>query len=280
MLMLFLKGIGIGIANIMPGVSGGTLAIVFNVYDKLVEAVGKFFGSDRKQKIEYLKFLFPIFLGAATGILLFAKILQLAYLNYPKATGFGFMILILPSIPLIVKNEPVNRKNISSFISGVLLTLVFIILGLKFGKKADAVGILKLYDLSYGMKLFLSGGIAAGAMIIPGISGSLLLMMLGEYYNILFAINGAVKAIFELLKNFSLDGAAALFTSGQFLILYTFGAGIIIGILGISKFIDHMLKKYRGVTLFFIDGIVAASVIQIIINIFPALDTFMRGIFN
>lgn len=280
MLMLFLKGIGIGIANIMPGVSGGTLAIVFNVYDKLIEAISNFFGADRKKKIEYLKFLFPIFLGAATGILLFAKILQMAYVNYPKMTGFAFMILILPSVPLIIKGERFSRKNINSFLLGALLTLAFIALDLKFGTKTGELGVLKAFDASYGTKIFLSGCIASAAMIIPGISGSLLLMMLGEYYNILFIINGAAKSIIELLKNFSLEGAVSLFSSSNFLILYTFAVGIILGILGVSKFINFMLNRYRGVTLFFIDGIVAASIIQILLNIFPAFDSFMRSLIN
>lgn len=268
MISLFLKGIGIGVANIMPGVSGGTLAVVFNIYDKLVEAVGGFLGASKKKKIEYLKFLLPIFLGAAIGILLFAKILQYLYMNYPKMTGFGFLLLIIPSIPLIVKGEKWNRRNTLSLILGFIFTIIFILLGLKFGIKGENLGIDKIFTLHYGLKIFLAGTIAAGAMIIPGISGSLLLIMMGEYYNILFTINGAVKNLIEFLKNFSFNGGLSLFTSDSFLILYTFGIGVLLGIIGFSKFIDYLLKKERGVTLFFIDGVVAASVIQILLNIF------------
>ncbi|MGL4980398.1 MAG: DUF368 domain-containing protein, partial [Fusobacteriaceae bacterium] len=262
------KGLGIGVANIMPGVSGGTLAVVFNIYDKLVESVGGIFGSDKKRRVEFIKFLLPIFSGAAIGILLFAKILQYLYINYPKITGFGFLLLIIPSIPLIVKGEKWSKKNILSLVIGFVFTVIFILLGLKFGVKGESLRIEKLFTINYGIKIFLAGTIAAGAMIIPGISGSLLLIMLGEYYNILFTINGAVKNFITLLKDFSLSGTLSLFLSDNFLILYVFGSGVLLGIIGFSKFIDYLLKKERGVTLFFIDGVVMASVIQILLNIF------------
>ncbi|MGL5577857.1 MAG: DUF368 domain-containing protein [Fusobacteriaceae bacterium] len=268
MISLFLKGIGIGVANIMPGVSGGTLAVVFNIYDKLVEAVGGFFGADKKKRMTYIKFLLPIFSGALIGILLFAKILQYLYINYPKMTGFGFLLLIIPSIPLIVKGEKWNRKHIFSLLAGFIFTLIFIILGIKFGVKGENLGIEKIFTLHYGIKIFLAGTIAAGAMIIPGISGSLLLIMLGEYYNILFTINNAVKNLITFLKNFSFTGVLSVLLSDSFLILYVFGIGVLLGIIGFSKFIDFLLKKNRGVTLFFIDGVVTASVIQILLNIF------------
>lgn len=268
MISLFLKGIGIGVANIMPGVSGGTLAVVFNIYDRLVEAVGGIFGADKKKRGEYIRFLLPVFSGALVGILLFAKILQYLYINYPKMTGFGFLLLIIPSIPLIVKGEKWDRKNIFSLLAGFLFTLIFIFLGMKFGAKGENLGIEKLFTLHYGIKIFLAGAIAAGAMIIPGISGSLLLIMLGEYYNVLFTINGAVKNLFLFLKDFSFSGILPVFLSDSFLILYAFGIGVLLGIIGFSKFIDYLLKKERGITLFFIDGVVAASVIQILLNIF------------
>lgn len=275
MISLFLKGIGIGVANIMPGVSGGTLAVIFGIYDKLVEAVGGFIGATKNKKMEYIKFLLPIFSGALIGILLFAKILQYLYLNYPKMTGVGFLLLIIPSIPLIVRGEKWNRKNILSLILGFLFTLIFIVLGVMYGVKGENLGVEKIFTLHYGVKIFLAGTIAAGAMIIPGISGSLLLIMMGEYYNILFTINGAVKNLIDFLKNFSLNGVIPLFLGSNFIIIYTFGIGVLLGIIGFSKFIDYLLKTKRATTLFFIDGVVAASVIQILLNIFYV--TFNNG---
>ncbi|MGL6167530.1 MAG: DUF368 domain-containing protein, partial [Fusobacteriaceae bacterium] len=273
MLLLFLKGIIIGVANIMPGVSGGTLAVVLGIYDKLIGAIGNFITCSFKRKVEYLKFLTPIILGALTGILIFAKILQYLYINYPVPTGIGFMLLIIPSIPLIIKGQKFSNINTFSFFLGALLTLIFIILGVKYGVKTDNFGSVGDFSINYGIKLLLSGVVAAGAMIIPGISGSLLLLMIGEYYNILFSINATVKSLIEFLKGNSSLNFLQLLTEPSFLNLYFFVVGVILGIVGFSKFIDFMLKKYKGITLFFIDGIVVISLLQILMNIFPVINT-------
>ncbi|MGL5057132.1 MAG: DUF368 domain-containing protein [Fusobacteriaceae bacterium] len=276
MLLLFLKGIIIGVANIMPGVSGGTLAVVLGIYDKLIGAIGNFITCSFKRKVEYLKFLTPIIFGALTGILIFAKILQYLYINYPVPTGIGFMLLIIPSIPLIIKGQKFSNINTFSFFLGALLTLIFIILGVKYGVKTDNFGSVGDFSINYGIKLLLSGVVAAGAMIIPGISGSLLLLMIGEYYNILFSINATVKSLIEFLKGNSSLNFLQLLTEPSFLNLYFFVVGVLLGIIGFSKFIDFMLKKYKGITLFFIDGIVVISLLQILMNIFPVINTFIE----
>ena len=116
MIQLFLKGIIIGIANIMPGVSGGTLAVIMGVYDKLTEAIGNFPTAPVKKKIEYIKFLLQIGSGAAIGIILFARVIEFCFTNYPRATAGGFSLLILPSIPYIIKGEDKkDKKNIFFF---------------------------------------------------------------------------------------------------------------------------------------------------------------------
>ena len=101
----FLKGMGIGVANIIPGVSGGTLAVVFGIYDKLMEAIAEFLTAPKDKKIEYAKFLIQIGLGAIIGILVFARVIEFLFAHYPVQTKIAFIILILPSIPLIVKGE-------------------------------------------------------------------------------------------------------------------------------------------------------------------------------
>ena len=112
MIQLFLKGIIIGIANIMPGVSGGTLAVIMGVYDKLTEAIGNFPTAPVKKKIDYIKFLLQIGSGAAIGIILFARVIEFCFTNYPRATAGGFSLLILPSIPYIIKGEDKKDKKI------------------------------------------------------------------------------------------------------------------------------------------------------------------------
>ncbi|MGL4392546.1 MAG: DUF368 domain-containing protein [Fusobacteriaceae bacterium] len=277
MILLFFKGIGIGIANIMPGVSGGTLAVVFGVYDKLVDAIGNFITANKQKKFEYIKFALPLLVGAGAGILLFAKILKFIYINYPTPTVIGFMILIIPSIRIIVKGEKWSKQNLASMIFGGLLTFIFILLGIMYGDKDDIGAVIKVFTLSYGIKLFLCGAIASGAMIIPGISGSLLLLMIGEYFNVLLSINTSVEALFSLLKGTSNLSFFQTIFSDSFLNLYFFAVGMVLGIVLFSKLIDFMLKKQRSKTLFFIDGIVIVSLFQILINIFPNLKNILMG---
>lgn len=250
MLKLFLKSIVIGIANIIPGVSGGTLAVILNIYDELVEKIGNFLQVDFKTKIEYAKYLAVVGAGAGIGILLFANIIKISVTNYPRATSIVFSLLVLPSIPFIIKGLDYKKfKNIFSFFMGVLVMLIFVYFSLKYSKVSNpelVYGITENtnFEKLYLFKLFICGLIAAGAMIIPGISGSLLLLMLGEYYNIV-----------AFISDFSIKP------------LVFVGLGVGIGIILFSKIIDYLLKNYREVSLFFITGIVTMSVIQIWVNI-------------
>lgn len=250
MLKLFFKSIIIGIANIIPGVSGGTLAVIFNIYDELVEKIGNFLQVNFRTKIEYAKYLLVVGIGAGIGILMFANIIKFSVTNFPKLTSIVFSLLVLPSIPFIVKGLDYKRgKNIFSFFIGVLIMLIFIFFNIKYGKNSSIENMYLLNNTSYFsnyylIKLFICGLVAAGTMIIPGISGSLLLLMIGEYYNIVaFVTNFTIKPLIFV------------------------GLGMGSGIIIFSKTIDYLLKNYREVTLFFITGIVTISVLQIWINI-------------
>lgn len=246
MLKNILKGIVIGIANVLPGVSGGTLAVVLGIYDKLTEAIGDFLLAPMKKKIEYAKFIGQIGIGAGIGILLFAKLVGFLYSTYPKITTVGFVVLIIPSIPLILKGENLfSKKNFISFITGILFTVLFIFLTYTF--KSDVVSAPGeiVVTFSYGIKLFFCGIVAAGAMIIPGISGSLLLLILGEYYNILSFISS-----FNIIP------------------LIFFGLGTGIGLIGFAKVINILLHRRRSETLSFIVGIIVVSVFDILFRVF------------
>lgn len=248
----FLKGIVIGIANIIPGVSGGTLAVVLNIYDKLTESVGNFLTATKDKKIEYIKFLTPIILGAVAGIIIFSNIINWAYGNYPNLTTAIFLILIIPSIPFILKGEDLkNGKNIFFFILGVILTTVFVYF---MPEEKTGTAVLHALTTSYAIKLFSCGVIAAGAMIIPGISGSMLLVVLGEYYNII--------AYIKKLSNLQFDA---------FLPLFCFGIGVIIGLVIIAKLINYLLENYRGMTLFFIVGMIIVFLIKMAIPLFSII---------
>ena len=260
MILLFFKSIIIGIANIIPGVSGGTLAVMLNVYDPITEKIGNFFLVDRKTKFSYFFYLLVVLLGAGTGIFLFANIIKYSITNYPKITVTVFTLLILPSIPYIVKGlDYKKRKNILAFCYGAIVMIIFILLGLKYGDKTTGAVTIQLvegvcFTRGYLLKLLFCGIIAAGAMIIPGISGSLLLMMLGEYYNVVYLISSLVSSLKE--RSF------AILTP---LIVLALGIGI--GLVAFSKGINYLLKNHREFTLFFIEGIITFSIIQMWLSI-------------
>ena len=256
MILLFFKSIIIGIANIIPGVSGGTL----NVYDPITEKIGNFFLVDRKTKFSYFFYLLVVLLGAGTGIFLFANIIKYSITNYPKITVTVFTLLILPSIPYIVKGlDYKKKKNILAFCYGAIVMIIFILLGLKYGDKTTGAVTIQLvegvcFTRGYLLKLLFCGIIAAGAMIIPGISGSLLLMMLGEYYNVVYLISSLVSSLKE-----------RSFTILTPLIVLALGIGI--GLVAFSKGINYLLKNHREFTLFFIEGIITFSIIQMWLSI-------------
>ena len=260
MILLFLKSIIIGIANIIPGVSGGTLAVMLNVYDPITEKIGNFFSVDRKTRISYFFYLPVVLVGAATGIFLFANIIKYSITNYPRITVTVFTLLILPSIPYIVKGlDYKKKKNILAFCCGAIIMITFIFLGLKYGDKTTGAVTIQLvkgvcFTRGYLLKLLFCGIIAAGAMIIPGISGSLLLMMLGEYYNVVYLISSLASSIRE--KSFTIFSP---------LIMLALGIGI--GLVAFSKAINYLLKNHREVTLFFIEGIITFSIIQMWLSI-------------
>ena len=260
MILLFFKSIIIGIANIIPGVSGGTLAVMLNVYDPITEKIGNFFLVDRKTKFSYFFYLLVVLLGAGTGIFLFANIIKYSITNYPKITVTVFTLLILPSIPYIVKGlDYKKKKNILAFCYGAIVMIIFILLGLKYGDKTTSAVTIQLvegvcFTRGYLLKLLFCGIIAAGAMIIPGISGSLLLMMLGEYYNVVYLISSLVSSLKE--RSF------AILTP---LIVLALGIGI--GLVAFSKGINYLLKNHREFTLFFIEGIITFSIIQMWLSI-------------
>lgn len=246
MLKNILIGMGIGVANIIPGISGGTLAVIFGIYNYLIEAISCFFQSDRRKKIEYIKFLFQIGIGAIIGILLFSRIIEYLLKSYPIQTKIIFIIMILPSIPLIIKGENYKKfENILSFILGILFIWGFIYLTLKFPNKNNNLNETEnLMSLSYYFKLIFCGIISIGAMIIPGISGSFLLLLMGEYQNILTFINNL-----------------------NILPLSFFALGILAGGIIFTKIINYFFIKYKSITLFFILGIIIASLISLILTL-------------
>ena len=247
-IILIIKGMIIGLANVIPGVSGGTLMITLGIYEEVIETISHFFSNFKKN----LKFIIPLGIGLVLSLLLFSKIIGLSLDKYPLATTLFFLGLIIGGMPLIIHNMNKNKDSnkISNYIIA-FLSFAFIILFAMLKSNVET----NLNNLSFieMILLFLVGMVASATMVIPGISGSFVLMLLGYYKPIINTIRS--------LTNFNLLGH-------NIIVLGIFGIGVIIGIVLVSKLIELLLKKYETKTYYAVFGFVTASCIAIIKPIF------------
>lgn len=251
-LLLVIKGFIMGLANIIPGVSGGTLALILGIYEKFINAISHFFQNFK----ENIYFIIPVAIGMVLAILSMSRVIDYSYNHYPIPTTMFFMGLVIGGIPLLasrVKGKKESRK-VSSYV--ILLLTFSIVVAMACSKLVLDEGLkISLYHMDFVgyLLLFIVGGIAAATMVIPGVSGSLVLMLLGYYYPVL-----AVIKEFTKLKNIG----------DNILILAVFGLGVLIGIVLISKLIEFLFKKYEVKTYFGVLGFVIASVIAIPLSTF------------
>ena len=253
-----LRGMVIGLANVIPGVSGGTMMVSMGIYDKLIWSINHLFKKFR----ECLKILWPYLIGMVLAIALGAVGLKAAFKNFPLPTNALFIGLILGSLPFILK----EMKGEKIGWQGVLVFCLFfaVVVVLKAVEKENSTTIsLNVLEV---IKLFFLGAIASATMVIPGVSGSMMLKTLGYYEPI---VTDAIPALLKGLT--SGDGGAALHSVG---ILLPFALGIVFGIFGIAKLIAFLMKKWKGRTYCAILGMVAASPVVIL------MDTSIYNGFN
>ena len=245
-----LRGMVIGLANVIPGVSGGTMMVSMGIYDKLIWSINHLFKKFR----ECFRILLPYLVGMAAAIVLGSFALKAAFTNYPLPTNTLFIGLILGSLPFILremKGEKIGWQGIAAFV-----LLFALVVGLKLVEKENETRI----ELNVGTVLIMvvMGAVCSAAMVIPGVSGSMILKTLG-YYNpiVTEAIPGLVKGIT------SGNWSAVLQNAG---ILLPFAIGIVLGIFGIAKLIEILMKKWKGRTYCGILGMVAASPVVILMD--------------
>lgn len=245
------RGLFIGIANIIPGVSGGTMAVSMGVYDKIISAVTNL----KKDFKNSVKTLLPYAIGAVVGIICFSYLLKFLLAEYEFPTLALFIGLILGGLPPIIKKVENEKFKITHFISFIVLLLTIIIPAIYAGSLG--IGPMTEISLLSTIILLVLGIVAAGAMVIPGVSGSMILMMVGYYEYINNSINGFVTALLHL-------DLTSMMTSVW--ILLPFGIGVLIGIFLMAKIIEFLLKKYPNATMWGIIGLIVASPFAIIVG--------------
>jgi len=258
---LVIKGVFVGVANVIPGVSGGTIAVVLRIFDEMIDAINNFFKDIKK----HIAFLTPLLIGALIGIILFSKLIEFCLSKYSFQTNLFFVGLVVGSVPLIYKKASEKKVKSSYFaISFIAFAIVCAISLLKEPTDNNTANVINFYFL---MKMFFGGIIASSAMVIPGISGSFVMVLLGMYNVVIGSVSGLIDVISANAANIPKIGIASAITniikSSYFVILLITGIGVVLGIIIISKLIALLLKYAFSFTYFSILGLIFGSVFAI-----------------
>ena len=226
-----IKGIFIGCGAILPGISSGAFCVIFGIYGKLINSILNIFKDFKKN----FAFLFPIALGGIIGVLLISKLLKFLFATYPMPTNFCFIGLIVGSMPILLK----KANNKSGFRLHYLLYFLFTfsigILSIRLERILPQLINLELSS-NYFFYLILSGFLMSTGVVIPGVSSSVILMILGVYTTYLSAV-----------ANIDLS------------ILFPIGIGLLIGCILLLKLIQFLFNNYYSQTFYGIIGFVLGS---------------------
>ena len=257
---LALKGIALGAANIMPGVSGATLAVIFRIYDRIIESINSLFTDMKKS----LLFIIPVGLGMVIGILALGSLIDFFIQRFSlQSSGFiaGLMAGSMPFIhsKAVSGNADINNKNDKSssrlhyYAITVIAAVVIILLAFVAPTPEPYVGT----DLNIGFMvlLFVSGLLAAAALIIPGVSGAMVFILFGVYPIVM----NTISLIREyLLTPFNFELLIPIIA-----VAAPIGIGILIGILLMSRVIAILLEKFHNATYFAILGLIFGTIFAI-----------------
>ena len=246
-----------GVSDLIPGVSGGTIAFILGIYDKLLTSINGFFSKDWKK---HIGFLIPLAMGMGTAILLLSKLIDYLLANHYEPTQFFFLGLIIGVVPFIVKEVDVKRQFKGKHYAILFIVAIFLA-SLAFLSPIET-SIISSLSVKSTIGLFFSGWIASMAMLLPGISGSFILLLLGVYSSVIAAIS-----------SFNIP------------IIIVVGAGVAIGFIVSSKVISYLLQNHHVMTYSVIIGLIIGSTFVVFpgvptdyVSIVASVVTFVAGL--
>lgn len=240
------------LADSIPGVSGGTIAFILGFYDEFVSSLHNLISGSKVERINALRFLSKIGIGWAVGFILSVIFITAIFEKNIYEISSLFLGFIIASIPLIIKSEKrtlSERKNIGFLFIGIVVVFAMTYFnpisnsGRSFSIKVENL------SLIFGMYIFLAGMIAISAMVLPGISGSTILLIFGLYTPVLNAIKGVLKLNFEYLPG-----------------IIIFGSGILTGVFVTVRSVRYLLRKFRSQTIYCIIGLMIGSIYAVIMG--------------
>lgn len=241
----FLKGMAIGAGAIAPGVSGGALAVIFGLYDKITNFIAHL----TKDFKENLIFFIPIGIGAAAGVLIFSRIIEFLFQNYETEVRYAFVGLMLGTLPAVIKEankKGYRKKYLIPFIISLVLTVAVSYF------EGSAVNMINEADAT-PVHVIIYGIIIGFGTIIPGVSASIILMYVGAYELVIGAISNL-----------------------KIVLIFYMGIGFVISVLLFAKLISMLFEKAYGYTYYAILGLVLGSVIAI----FPGFEISFYYLMN
>jgi putative membrane protein len=250
-----IKGFLIGVALVIPGLSGSIFAVIVGLYEPLIKAINQFRQSPKKQ----LQFLTPIGLGAIVGILFSTKVVLWLSQRFPIPAYAFFLGLVLGIIPFIWRKM---RAIAFTWWYPVITLLGFaLILGLTqlgSGQAESYISIKALQTWQDAGQMLFAGGFSVALMIIPGISGSIMLMVISQYGTVYNAVGAIVDLLRHLLKG---NLAAAQGDLQTVALMLPFMVGALVGTVLIAKLMHYLLKHYESQVYYGVLGVVGAAAI-------------------
>ncbi len=250
MIKRIIGGISVGIANVIPGVSGGTMMVLMGIFDGIMEAIPGIVQRENPKRKEHFIFLMQVGIGVVIGLIGFAKVLEYLFNVFPTQTMYWFIGLVGASIPVFMKKEMAGMKvKPIHFLIGVAIIFGLEVLNPK--SVVDVTPAFPAVDIGLCGLMVIIGIIGGFSMFLPGVSGSMVLLILGYYY---------------LFKSY-----LASVTTFQLHILIPLGfmfIGVLLGIFLSAKILKIALDKDRPGTLSFLLGLIFASTIVLFINTF------------
>ena len=246
-----IRGFCMALADSVPGVSGGTIAFILGFYDQFINSLNNLVFGNKKEKKEALFFLIKLGIGWVIGMVLAILVLTSLFANHIYEVSSVFIGFIIFSLPLIISEEKGVLKGKYKNLLFLILGIVIVSLITYFNPMNGSENVVDITNLSFGLILyvFVAAMIAISAMVLPGISGSTLLLIFGLY----IPITTAIKEFLHL--NF-----------GYFPILVIFGLGVLTGIAVVIKGIKTALSKYRSQTVYLILGLMLGSLYAIVMG--------------
>lgn len=246
-----IRGFCMALADSVPGVSGGTIAFILGFYDKFINSLDALAFGKKEEKKEAIKFLVKVGIGWVIGMILAVLVLTSLFQTQIYKVSSVFIGFIIFAIPLIIKEE----KDV---LKGKYINLIFTVIGIAivvaityFNPVSGGGNVVDITNSNIGLiaYVFFAGMVAISAMVLPGISGSTLLLIFGLYIPILSAIKEVIHFQFDYLP-----------------VVIVFGLGVITGILLVIKLIKMALKKFRSQTIYCIIGLMIGSLYAIVMG--------------